>query len=116
MAISSSVRHGVPIADIRQSPLPGAELQAFPTRQFQEFLDDLELATDQVDSDKIEQELSLFGSLIGKNRAIINTANKRIKSLFQMQSVNGSYLGKILARLNRSEERASKMEQAISGD
>ena len=88
MGISSSVRHGDPIADIRQSSLPGSQLQAFPTRQFQEFLDDLELATDQVDGEKVEQIISLLES----------------------------YSGKLRARVNRADTIIECMEQAISGD
>ena len=41
MSTSNNIRHGDPIADIRQSELPGGQQQAYPTRQFQEFLDDL---------------------------------------------------------------------------
>lgn len=41
MSTSNNIRHGDPIANIKQSELPGGQQQAFPTPQFQEFLDDL---------------------------------------------------------------------------
>ena len=81
MPISSSVRHGDPIADIRQSLLPGAGQQAFATRQFQEFLDDLEFVSDQLDSSKIDQQLALIDKIRTQAAAIGN----RIAELESLQ-------------------------------
>lgn len=94
MAISSSVRHGDPIADIRQSPLPGSDLQAFATRQFQEFLDDLENLFIDTDVSKFNQKLAILQSQIASKVGVVSKTHDidigRINQLLQIDRLRTS--------------------------
>lgn len=55
MSISSKPKHGEPIANVSQSNLPGGGLEAVPTRQFQEFIDEIGDVFDTEESATEEQ-------------------------------------------------------------
>lgn len=77
MSTSNNIRHGDPIADIKQSELPGGQPQAFPTRQFQEFLDDLGDVADDTTLNVVEPPRvdSLSIALVAKLQKQIGSGN-----------------------------------------
>ena len=108
MSISSSVRHGDPIADIRQSPLPGSGQQAFATRQFQEFLDDLEFSGDQLDSSKLNQQLAVLQSKFESKFGVVRKQHEidvnRINHLLQLDKLR-TLIASLLSRFNAAESQ-----------
>ena len=78
MSISSKPKHGEPIANVSQSPLPGGGLEAVPTRQFQEFIDDIGDVFDAEEAGTEEQPRpdSLVLAQLSELRAQVGSGNQ----------------------------------------
>ena len=108
MSTSNNIRHGDPIADIRESKLPDGKQQAFPTRQFQEFLDDLEFITDQQDNSKINQQLAILQSKLESKFGVVRKQHEidvnRINQLLQLDKLR-TLIYSLLSRVDIAEPK-----------
>lgn len=104
MPTSNNPRHGEPIANVRQSNLPGGGLQSFPTRQFQEFIDELSAFNNETDVTKLEQKLSILqsatASSVGAVRASYESEISRINQIIHSLISENARLKALVAQFS----------------
>lgn len=108
MPILNKPRHGDPIADIKKGNLPGAEGSAFATRQFQNFLDEIELLIDSLEtSDKNDTNLTGDSTISGLNSIVLKLDKKNRQRILSLETQLSSYAAGLRQAVSRSDDALS---------